>query len=161
MVERSSMVQIFFGDNHCATSAALGTVMRSAGYGLKVYVVFFSHGLKQEQTDNRALSKLTGVDSDYYDLDSGGSAFIFERMSSVLTGGQYDLVVLDQILTLVSLGLIDRKTVMELMKSKHLGTELIVTGNAADKGVIAAADLVTKCGCEEPMINRINIDDAG
>ena len=38
------LVQIFTGNGKGKTTAALGTVIRAAGHGLKVFVIFFIKG---------------------------------------------------------------------------------------------------------------------
>ncbi|HEX5773728.1 MAG TPA: cob(I)yrinic acid a,c-diamide adenosyltransferase, partial [Geomobilimonas sp.] len=67
-----------------------------------------------------------------------------ELARQALTGGTYDLVILDEINGAVSFGLVDVEQVLELMGQKPTDVELVLTGRNADPRVIDAADLVTE-----------------
>jgi len=58
--------------------------------------------------------------------------------------GAYDMVVLDEINIASAWGLIPVEEVLELIKTKPEGVELILTGRYADRRLIEAADLVTE-----------------
>ena len=57
---------------------------------------------------------------------------------------KYDLVILDEINYAVNLGLINLKSVIELIKSKPQKLDLVLTGNHAKQEIIELADLVTE-----------------
>lgn len=61
-----------------------------------------------------------------------------------LAGGEYDMVILDEINGAVACGLIPVDDVISLMKSKPFNLELVLTGRNAHEKIIAAADLVTE-----------------
>ena len=58
--------------------------------------------------------------------------------------GEVDIVVLDEINCAMDFGLIPVDEVMELLREKPEGMELILTGRGAPQRVIDAADLATE-----------------
>ena len=67
-----------------------------------------------------------------------------EKGRSALTGGSYDIVILDEINGAVYFGLITVEEVLGLIEAKPENVELVLTGRYADERIIAAADLVTE-----------------
>ena len=61
-----------------------------------------------------------------------------------MTGGEYDIVVLDEVLGAVGLGLVSVEQVMGLICSKPAAVELVLTGREAPEELVKAADLVTR-----------------
>jgi cob(I)alamin adenosyltransferase len=61
-----------------------------------------------------------------------------------LAGGEYDLVILDEVNGAVGFGLVAVDEVLALMERKPADVELVLTGRNADERIIAAADLVTE-----------------
>jgi len=58
--------------------------------------------------------------------------------------GDYDLVVLDEVITAVGLGLLPADAIARLMAEKPAGLELIMTGRGANPEIIEKTDLVTE-----------------
>ena len=61
-----------------------------------------------------------------------------------IQSGDYDIVILDEINYAVNLKLISVNDVLDIIKSKPKGVDLILTGNYAKEEVIEASDLVTE-----------------
>lgn len=149
------LVQIFTGDGRGKTSAALGTVMRASGYGLKICVVFFMKG-KYRLGEYKVLSELANVDWAVFGRDSllgledimvedrelGRKALMAARRA--VESGQYDLVVMDEINTAIAWKIVVLESVLKLIKDKPDNVELILTGRYAVPQLVAAADLVTE-----------------
>ncbi len=153
---RKGLVQIFTGDGKGKTSAAIGTVVRALGHGLKVYIVFFMKG-DYIYGERKILSGLPGVTLESF----GSSQFIdpenlrpgeIEQARKALAaareamlGGEYDLVVLDEVNLAVAFNLLGVEEVLGLIEAKPEGVELILTGRRADTELVRVADLVTEC----------------
>ena len=109
--------------------------------------------------------KLTGIDTgvpfyDYIkeDIDCGECRWCFlndkkqqqyvsealSKSKEVLTSGEYDLVVLDEINVAMSLDFLKVDKVLELIKGKALHTEVVLTGRNAPSEIKQIADLVTE-----------------
>lgn len=66
-----------------------------------------------------------------------------ERARAAMAGGEYDLVVLDEIVVALHFGLVTWEQLRELIDRRPDGVELVLTGRGATPDLIARADLVT------------------
>lgn len=149
------LVEVFTGNGKGKTSAALGVVMRAAGHGLRVHIVYFMKG-EYPYGEQPILDSLPNVSysrfgfTEFCDPDNvsdaereqGKKALLAAR--AAMLSGKYDLVVLDEVNVAASWKLIDVADVISLIKEKPAKVELILTGRGADPGVIELADLVTE-----------------
>ena len=151
---QQGLVQVFTGDGRGKTSAALGTVLRALGNGLRVYVVAFMKPAPSgewhllDRLENVTVERFGSqgfVDPEHLtagDREQAARAFAAARQA--VMSGNYNLVVLDEVNLAVAWGLVDRHDLLSLMREKPPGVELILTGRKADKEIIRAADLVTE-----------------
>jgi len=150
------LVQIFTGDGKGKTTAALGTVVRALGHGLKAYIVFFMKG-EYPYGENNILSKLPNVEMarfgslEFIDRDNIKPEDREQARKALAAGreavfsGNYDLVVLDEVNLAVAWKLVELEEVVKLIKDKPENVELILTGRKADPKLVQLADLVTEC----------------
>lgn len=148
------LVQIFTGDGRGKTSAALGTVMRATGHGLKTYITFFMKG-KRNLGEYKVLSELDNVDwdifgrndllgpSDIVPQDRELGQLALAATEKAIKSGEYDLVVLDEVNTATAWKIVDLEDVVRLIKEKPTNVELILTGRYASPRLIELADQVT------------------
>jgi len=61
-----------------------------------------------------------------------------------MLSGAWDILILDEVNTAVTLGLLDVKDVLDLIRAKPAKLHLVLTGRDAHPDVIALADLVTE-----------------
>ncbi|MCL0076346.1 cob(I)yrinic acid a,c-diamide adenosyltransferase, partial [Dehalococcoidia bacterium] len=66
------------------------------------------------------------------------------RAREAMLSGEYDIVVFDELVTGHFFHLISLEEMLEIIKSKPDGVEVILTGRYAPPELIAAADLVTE-----------------
>jgi len=62
-----------------------------------------------------------------------------------MLGGNYDLVVLDEVNVATAWKLVELDEVVRLIRDKPSNVELILTGRHADTKLVQMADLVTEC----------------
>ena len=62
----------------------------------------------------------------------------------MLTSGEYDLVILDEAINSIRLGLLTPQTLIELLERRAPNTEVVLTGRGVPQEVIDYADLVTE-----------------
>ncbi len=152
------LVQIFTGAGKGKTTAALGTVLRAAGHGLRISIIFFIKG-RSSQGEYKALTALPNVKVASFGLrqfiyknnainpaEKAQAQAALAAAREDVTGGKFDLVVLDEINVAVYFRLLPVQEVLRLIKDKPPQVELILTGRNAAKKLIAAADLVTEMG---------------
>lgn len=153
---RVGCVQVFTGEGKGKTTAALGTVLRALGHGLKVYIAVFMKG-DYPYGEWETLSKLPGVTVATFgfreftdpanikpeEIEEAKRALAAAR--EAIISGDHDLVVLDEINVAVAWKLIELDEVIRLMDDKPQHVELILTGRYADRELIKRADLVTEC----------------
>ena len=153
---RQGLVQVFTGPGKGKTTAALGTVLRAAGHGLKILVIFFIKG-NSSDGEFQTLPNLPGVEVAKFGLrkwmrdpnkvtpeEINEAKKALEAARQAASSSKYDIVVCDEINIAVYFKLISPDDVLSLIKEKAPNTELILTGRNADERVIAAADLVTE-----------------
>jgi len=149
------LVQIYTGNGKGKTTASLGLAFRAAGHDFQVYVMQFMKG----QTIYGELEAARRVGTNLTIEQVGREAFVsrrpttedrrlaaeaFARAKQLVTSGDYDLVVLDELNCVVDYGLVPLAEVKELIRAKAPHTELVMTGRNAHPELIELADLVTE-----------------
>lgn len=149
------MVQVYTGDGKGKTSAAFGLALRAVGRELRVCVVQFIkggfdygelHAVKHlPNFELKAFGRgkfVTQTPPAKEDVALAEEAFLFAK--GAVDGGEFDVVVLDEVSVAVHLGLLDVKDVVDLIKKKPKHVELVLTGRYAPPEVVELADLVTE-----------------
>ena len=67
-----------------------------------------------------------------------------EYSRNALSSGDYDMVVLDEVLFAAKKGLVDEEALVELISSRPEKTHLVLTGRGCPQSVIDMADVVTE-----------------
>lgn len=150
------LVHVYTGDGKGKTTAALGVALRALGWNLKVSMVQFIKGYPQIGEMKFAERFPGQLDIRQFSVDAArdiDETKVMERRAqaeeaisyaeSIIFGGEYDIVILDEINNAMHYGLIDVERVLELIKNKPPFQELILTGRNAPQEVIEAADYVT------------------
>ncbi len=149
-------MQIFTGEGKGKTTAALGTVLRAAGHGLKTSIIFFIKG-HSSQGEYKALAALPNVKIASFGLrqfiyknnainpaEKAQAQAALATAREDITCGKFDLVILDEINVAVYFQLLGVDEVLQLIKDKPPHVELILTGRNAPEKLIEIADLVTE-----------------
>ncbi len=155
---RHGLVAVYTGDGKGKTTAALGTVIRAAGYGLRVYMLQFIKGSwHYGELDGAELLKpyltIERMGKGFYKIIDDNlpeeehrqaAATAADRAIEALKSGEYDMVILDEINVAVMTGLLPAQKVLEIIDAKPKNCHLILTGRGAPQEVIDRADLVTE-----------------
>lgn len=150
------LVQIYTGNGKGKTTAALGLSLRALGRGFKVCFIQFLKG-RMTLGDGAFLALKRVRNFEYASYGTGKfvigkptrgdfqeASRAFEHAKEAIMKGKYEIVVLDEIIHAVNLGLIDVNEVIELIRNKPSMVEIVLTGRAADRRLIDVADLVTE-----------------
>ena len=149
------LTQVYTGNGKGKTSAAFGLALRAIGRGLQVYIIQFIKGgfdygelhvvQRLPNLKMKAFGRgkfVTQVPPTEEDVRLAEQAL--ELAEQVVNGGEYDVVVLDEINVALHLKLIDLDKVIRLIEKKPRHVELVLTGRHAPPKVLEIADLVTE-----------------
>lgn len=146
-------IQVYTGNGKGKTTAALGITLRTICAGNKAFFGQFMKG--QDYSEKKAVQFLPGLTMEQF----GGSCFVngkptekdisdakagLARMKEILSSGDYDLVVFDEINTSLFFQLVSVEEVMAILDLKPEKTEVILTGRYAPQEIMDRADLVTE-----------------
>ena len=155
------LVQVYTGDGKGKTTAAFGQALRAAGCGNKVLIFQFLKPPTLELGERQAIERsglpirVESLEAQWHlfrslrseqDIAAAGAA-ISEALATltVLAAKKtYDVLILDEIVFCLALGLGRFEDVQRLIEQKDAGVELILTGRGATPELIALADLVTE-----------------
>jgi len=147
-------LQIYTGNGKGKSTAAFGLALRAAGAGMSVYIAQFVKG--------RNYSEITAVRQHLPQItirQFGRGCFIVERptdedvaaareglavVSEVLNSGAYDMVILDEATIAIYYDLFTVGELIEILKTRAAGCEVVITGRYAPEELIEVADLVTE-----------------
>lgn len=149
------LTQVYTGEGKGKTSAAFGLALRAIGRGLKVYMIQFIKG----GFDYGELYIASGLP--HFKLAAYGRGKFIEggvpteedfrlakealdHAKRIIEGGEYDIVILDEINVAMAYKLLSVEDVLALIKNKPKKVELVLTGRGAPDEIIEMADLVTE-----------------
>lgn len=154
---RRGLILIFTGPGKGKTTAALGTGVRAVGAGLRVLMLQFIKGswhygeldtIQRLAPDfelrvrGRGFVKIGVEKPDPEDvrLVEAAWAEAVEEMS----GGRWDMVILDEINYAISYHMLDPETVAAWLRQKPEALHVILTGRNAHPALVELADTVTE-----------------
>ena len=150
-------VQVYTGDGKGKTTAALGLALRAAGAGLKVFIAQFVKGA--EYSEIKALGRFSDliaikqygrgcfIHQDPGEEDKRMAGAGLEEVEEAMLSGNYQVIILDEINIATYFSLLPVERLLEMIRRKPAGVELVMTGRKADPRVVEIADLVTEM-CE-------------
>ncbi|MHB8191540.1 MAG: cob(I)yrinic acid a,c-diamide adenosyltransferase [Ferrimicrobium sp.] len=142
------------GEGKGKSSAAFGVMTRGWARGWHVCVVQFVKGGKWKVGERKLADQLgiewhtlgDGFTWESTDLDQSAALgrHGWETAKSLITGGDHDLLILDELTYAINYGWIDESDVISTIMHRPERTNIIVTGRGATEGLIDAADTVTE-----------------
>lgn len=148
------LVQIYTGNGKGKSTASFGLAIRAAGRGLNVLVLQF---MKPEAGYGEQVSfeKIGNIDI----MPLGRKGFIFgtpkqkdiddahlalRKASELMASRKYDVVILDEVMNAVRLGLITSAELIAELDARPEHIEVVLTGRGLPKELEDYADLVTE-----------------
>lgn len=156
MENKKGLVLVYTGNGKGKTTAALGLALRAVGHDEKVYIIQFMKGnekygevqavrkyLPNTELVQKGLDKFVkkGNPSEE-DLKLAKEGI--DLAKDVISSGEYDLVILDEINVAVDYGLIKEEDVLDLISIKPEHVALVLTGRYAPEKILEAADMVSE-----------------
>ncbi|NHM26681.1 cob(I)yrinic acid a,c-diamide adenosyltransferase [Desulfofundulus sp. TPOSR] len=157
MSETKGLILVFTGNGKGKTTAALGMGLRAWGQGMKVLVLqFIKGGWKYGELNAPARLgpgfEIRQLGEGFTRVGNGKSleehraaarAALNEAEKEV-AAGNFDLIILDEILYALKFGLISLEEVLALLDKKLPRLHIALTGRDAPPEIIDRADLVTE-----------------
>lgn len=152
------IVQVYYGNGKGKTTAAVGQCIRAASLGYEVIIIQFLKGRDAEEFS--FLSKLE-PDIKLFRFEKAKESYIdlteeeqLEEKKNILNGvnfarkvietGECDVLVLDEILGLVDLGLITIDDILKLINLRDDYYKLVFTGLNMPDELVDHVDLISK-----------------
>ena len=152
---KNGIIQVYTGNGKGKTTAAFGLALRAAGRGFKVKIFQFLKKGGFGSGENKVLSKIENVSVDVFDqpspvfdrrvtMQSLGKRIKedFEKAAEIIGSGRYDVVMLDEFTHVA--GVIGIKKILNALKNRPEGVEIIITGRNAPAALRKEAALVTE-----------------
>ena len=153
---RRGLVIILTGDGKGKTTAALGLAFRAVGHGLRATVIQFlkDRACGEHRSAERLAPdlKIRLMGRGFVPLAGGegreehrrAAAEALAEVRRLLAGGTCEMVIADEVLTAMGLGLVEEGEVEALLEARPPEVHLVLTGRGATERLVARADLVTE-----------------
>lgn len=152
------LVHIYSGDGHGKSPAALGQAVLSAAAGESVVIIQFlkDKGVNDSEFINRLEPEIkifrfekSDVNFDELSEEKQTEEIInikngLNFAKKVLTTGECDLLILDEVLGLIDNGIITPEDLKTLLEARDEETDIIMTGISLNDEICMMADEVSK-----------------
>lgn len=149
-------VQIYSGDGIGKSSAALGKAIRAAELGNKVVIIRFLKGIDESEFMKRLepeikVFRFEKSDVDFAELNAEQQKEEIQNIKNglnfarkVLSTGECDLLVLDELLGLIDTGIIETQDLKTILEARSESQSVILTGiQLNDETCVLADDVYT------------------
>lgn len=162
------MLHIYCGDGKGKTTCAMGLAVRSAGHGNKVVVAQFLKGGNSgeravlEGLENVTLLPVPETIKFVFAMDEAEKAKASAEMTAAFLQAaklarDSDLLVLDELCSAVSTGMVPLDTVLNFLDSRPEGLEVVITGRDPAPELQERADYITEmCKVRHPFDKGVN-----
>ncbi len=155
------LVEVYTGDGKGKTTAAFGLAFRAAGRGNKVLIFQFLKPPSLELGERLAVERsglpirVESLEAQWHlfrslrseqDMAAAGVAVkdALARLTELVATKTYDVLILDEIVFCLSLGLAQLNDIRRLIEQRDPAVEIVLTGRGATPELIELADLVTE-----------------
>ena len=151
----AGLFHIYFGNGKGKTTAAAGLAVRASGAGMRViFAQFLKDGTSSELNCLRGVSNIEVLvcpknygffknmteDVKKEAAKSYGELFLLAKKKAAAA----DMLILDEAVSAANHGLISEDDVIQYIKSRPSGLELVITGRDPSARMLALADYATE-----------------
>lgn len=152
--DRKGLIQVYTGTGKGKTTAALGLTLRACGKGYRVHIIQFMKG-RINYGELASIEHVPGATieqcgrPDFVDRKNPARVDIdmaregLERAKKIISAGETDIVVLDEMNVALDYKLVPEDEVIAMLKARPEHVEIVLTGRDAPRSVIDIADLVS------------------
>lgn len=159
------IVQVIHGPGKGKTSAAVGQCIRAASLGQNVIIIQFLKGKDAEEFNFleklEPEIKLFRFEKAMVFYDELPESQKKEERQNILNGfnfakkvidtGECDVLVLDEVLGLIDLGIIEAEDIISLINLRDDYTRLVLTGREMPESLAEYADIISKISLEKDL----------
>lgn len=167
IINGPGLVHIYHGGGKGKTTAAVGQMIRAAGFGFRV--LFFQFLKDGSSSERKVLEKIPQIDcmegakevkftfrmtekekEDY-------RSFYLKKLQDIsekLQKESFDMAVLDEAVYAVQTGMLEEDALLLFLEQRPEGVEIILTGSEPGERLTAAADYVTEMRMEKHPYTR-------
>ncbi|HPY97637.1 MAG TPA: cob(I)yrinic acid a,c-diamide adenosyltransferase [Clostridia bacterium] len=165
------LIHVYTGEGKGKTTACTGAAIRAAGSGMTVYFVQFQKGADSgelnilRKTENIEVNRICTFTKFYFYMNEQEKALYTKEHREAFNSikdtvkkdpFKYDMLVLDEILGAVKLGIIAEDSLSDFLKTKPAHLEVLLSGRDASENIINIADYVSDIKCvKHPYNNNI------
>lgn len=153
------MIHAYCGDGKGKSTAAIGLLVRAVGQGMKGHLIMFDKGSEtyrhheieplrqlgvqvevtgcERMTQDRGF-RLKNTDDDLAEARRG-----YHLAEQAFGSATVEILVLDEILSAVTYGLLPEADLLSLLGKAPVGMEIVLTGRCENERILSQADLVT------------------
>ncbi|MEK9753981.1 MAG: cob(I)yrinic acid a,c-diamide adenosyltransferase [Rhodospirillaceae bacterium] len=153
-IEKGLLI-VHTGKGKGKSTAAMGLAVRAIGNGMRVGIVQFVKGVWEtgervvleafpDQVAIKAMGEGFSWDTQDRQRDIRAAEGAWEMSKQMMTSGDFDMVILDELNIPLRYDNLDINDVVETLKQKPENLHVVVTGRNAKDELIEAADLVTE-----------------
>lgn len=149
------LLLVYTGDGKGKSTSAFGTIVRALGWGHSVAVVQYVKG-NWKVGEREFFQNFDGLvdwhtmgegftwDTQDRERDIAAAKAAWNESVKLMSSGDYDLVVLDELNIVLRYDYLDVNDVIEGLRSRSHRTSVIVTGRDAKPELLEQADLVSE-----------------
>lgn len=159
---KKGYIHVYTGNGKGKTTASLGVMLRSIGNGYNVAMAQFIKSRLFDYSEMKAINAINSLGAPLGKIvidqfgsgccihngpsepDFEGARKGWEKAKEWIASGEWDVIILDEILVALHLGLLPLQEVVDLLKNKPEHVFLILTGRHAPDEIIQLADVVTE-----------------
>lgn len=151
----TGLIHIYYGDGKGKTTAAVGQAIRAAGSGLQV--LFFQFMKDNSSSERQILEQIPNITClpgkrhmKFYNQMNSEEKAAYRRYNTkaldeiVKFCVNFDVLVLDEAVCAVDLELLSERKLIDFLRHKPRGLEIILTGHHVPDGLFHEADYVTE-----------------
>lgn len=151
------LVHLYFGDGKGKTTSAVGLGVRACGRDKRILLVQFLKG--NDSGEILVLERIAGFKIlkgepvkkfiPFMNEEEKAETFqnqkcLFRSAAEEAGSGHYDLVVLDEIVDIVNLGIITLSDLKDFLDNKPLHSEVVMTGHNPREEIFEFCDYITE-----------------
>ncbi|SHO57503.1 cob(I)yrinic acid a,c-diamide adenosyltransferase [Vibrio quintilis] len=151
--EERGILVVITGNGKGKTTSGFGTVARATGHGLKCGVAQFIKGswdngernlLEQHGVQFHVMATGFTWETQNKETDTIAAQAVWQHCRQMLQDESLNLVLLDELTYMITYGYIELDEVLDALRNRPVMQTVIVTGRAAHRELIAAADTVSE-----------------